>query len=376
MKLVIFSPNQNPYSETFIQAHKNHINAEKTFYIYGNSLENMIIEHEGFLINSKQRLFYKGISKLLKRDKQYYFVKAVVKKLKTLKIDVALVEYGNHASKLIEVFKIAGIPFVVHFHGYDISVRKIIKQNSNYKSIFEAATFVIGVSKLMCRNLQDLECPKNKIVYTAYGANPTFLNIRPAFENKQALSIGRFVDKKAPYYTILAFKKVIEVFPKARLIMVGDGVLFNTCSNLVKYYKLTDNIQLVGIKTPDEIIDIMQESYCFVQHSVTADNGNQEGTPVAIMEAALAGLPVVSSIHAGIPDVIEHGSTGLLSNEHDVDTMAQHIIKLFKDKEYAISLGNNAKRIHSKYYPLEKHIQIIEDTLQNAIANKNSSSLV
>jgi glycosyltransferase involved in cell wall biosynthesis len=255
-------------------------------------------------------------------------------------------------------------------------VRKIIKQNSNYKSLFEEATFVIGVSKLMCRNLQDLECPKNKIVYTAYGANPTFLNIRPAFENKQALSIGRFVDKKAPYYTILAFKKVIEVFPKARLIMVGDGVLFNTCSNLVKYYKLTDNIQLVGIKTPDEIINIMRESYCFVQHSVTADNGNQEGTPVAIMEAALAGLPVISTIHAGIPDVIEHGSTGLLSNEHDVDTMAQHIIKLFKDKEYAISLGNNAKRIHSKYYPLEKHIQIIEDTLQNAIANKNSSSLV
>jgi len=367
MIIAIFSPSQNPYSETFIQAHKSYIKTEKTYYIYGNSLENMIVEDEGLLINSKQRLFYKAVSKLLKREKKKYFIKTAANKLKSLKVDVALVEYGNHAVKLIEVFKKADIPFVVHFHGYDISVDRTIRQNNNYKSLFAAATFVIGVSKLMCKKLQDLGCVKKKIIYTTCAANPSFENIQPDFETKQALAIGRFVDKKAPYYTILAFKQVIEIFPKARLLMVGDGVLFNTCQNLIKYYNLSDNIQLVGPKTPDDIRLLMQESYCFLQHSVTAEDGNQEGTPVAVMEAALAGLPVISTKHAGIPDVIEHEKTGLLSDEHDVNDMAQNIIRIFRNKDLAFKLAQNAKNIHTEKYTLKNHILTIEETLKKSI---------
>lgn len=368
MNLAIFSPNQNPYSETFIQAHKNYIKADKLYYIYGGSFENMIIENVGPIVNKRKRLAIKGLSKLMNASKKPDFTKAVSNKLKSLKVDVALIEYGNHAEKLIEVLKTADIPFVVHFHGYEISVRNTILANNNYKKLFESASYVVGVSKLMCKNLQDLGCPQKKIIYTACPANPSFENIQPDFENKQALAIGRFVDKKSPYYTILAFKKVIKYHPDAKLIMVGHGILHNTCKNLIKHYGLSDNIQLVGVKTPDQIKRLMQESYCFIQHSITTENGNQEGTPVAIMEAALAGLPIISTFHAGIPDVIEHEKTGLLSAEHDVEAMAEHIIRVFNNLIFAKSIGDSAKRIHRKKYSMDNHIKTIQDLLKKTVS--------
>lgn len=367
MNIAIFSPNQNPYSETFIQAHKLNIKADKLYYIYGSSIESMVVENEGLLIGSHKRLLIKGFSKAININLKPNFSSQAAKRLNSLKIDVALVEYGNHAMKLIETFKKAKIPFVVHFHGYDASVTTIIKQNHNYKELFESASFIIGVSKLMCKWLQDLGCPSSKIVYNVCGANPVFQNLKPNFNQKTVIAIGRFVDKKAPYYTILAFSKVIKAVPDAKLIMAGDGPLLSTCKNLVKYYNLDSHIDICGVLIPEAIKDLMQTSRCFVQHSITAENGNQEGTPVAVMEAALAGLPVISTKHAGIPDVIEHEKTGLLSDEHDVDAMANNIIRVLKDKKFAQELGNEAKRVHKEKYPLSKHIKSIEELLLKSL---------
>jgi glycosyltransferase involved in cell wall biosynthesis len=219
----------------------------------------------------------------------------------------------------------------------------------------------------MYKRLLDLGCPKEKLVYNVCGANPLFKKRQPQFSKKQAVAIGRFVYKKAPYYTIMAFKHVVKKYPSAQLKMAGQGVLMNTCSNLIKYLGLQSNIQLLGIVTPEEVAKLMQESYCFVQHSITADDGDQEGTPLAVLEAALSGLPVVSTYHAGIQDVIKHGETGLLCDEHDVDKMAENLIRIFDDVDYAKQLGHNAREDHMVRFSLERHINSLEETLRQAM---------
>jgi len=366
MNLAIFSPNQNPYSETFIQAHKNYIKAENLYFIYGGSFQNMTIENKGLLINSKKQIIFKAITKLTYRDFKKSIENLASKQLKHLNIDVALVEYGNHAMKLISVFKKANIPFVVHFHGYDASVREVVAKNQNYNALFKSAAYVISVSTAMREKLSKLGCPEEKLIYNVYGANPIFERRNPKFSKKQAVAIGRFVDKKAPYYTILAFKKVVNKHPDAKLLMAGQGALWPTCKNLIKYLRLNENIKLLGVVSPDKVADLMQESYCFVQHSITAESGDQEGTPLAVLESALSGLPVVSTYHAGIPDVIEHEKTGLLSPEHEVDKMAENLIRIFDDVEYAKKLGQTSRQIHQKHFSLERHIKNLEDTLQKA----------
>lgn len=367
MNLAIFSPNQDAYSETFIQAHKNHIKAEKLYFIYGKSFQNMQIENTGQLVKPKKQLLIKGISKLTASNFKIAIENEVARRLKTLNIEVALVEYGNHAVNLTQVFKKAKIPFVVHFHGYDASVERIIKQNNNYKEVFDKANYIIAVSKIMYNRLRDLGCPEDKLIYNVYGANHIFKDFQPKFSKKQALAIGRFVDKKAPYYSILAFKEVVKVHKDAQLLMAGQGVLFNTCKNLIQYLNLENNVKLLGVISPKDIAFLMQESYCFLQHSVTAESGDQEGTPLAIMESALSGLPVVSTIHAGIPDVVSHEKTGLLCKEHDVKQMAENLIRIFDDVDFAKKLGKNAREYHLKKFTLERHIKVLEDLLERCI---------
>ena len=136
------------------------------------------------------------------------------------------------------------------------------------------------------------------------------------------MAAGRFVDKKAPHLTLLAFRKVLEHFPDAELVIVGDGPLLPVCRDLVRYYRMDANVTLPGVVTPGEVCEQFSHCAAFVQHSVTGRNGDMEGTPVAVLEAAAAGLPVIATRHAGIPDVVCHGQTGLLVDEHDVDGMA------------------------------------------------------
>ena len=108
--------------------------------------------------------------------------------------------------------------------------------------------------------------------------------------------------------------------------MVGAGLLHDVCSKLVKALHIEHAVELKGIVDHAGVAALMQESRVFVQHSLVPASGDTEGTPVAILEAGAAGLPVVSTKHAGISEAVIHGKTGFLVDEGDIDAMAEYII--------------------------------------------------
>ena len=356
MNIAIFSPNQNPYSETFIQAHKNNLKG-KIFYYYGAGnqikLENDTLKNT--LLDISQFKLFKRLS--------YFWKVKLLKSLRDNKIDSILIEYGNHAHNLLPLLKKLEIPFVVHFHGYDASVNSVVETCNNYKDVFNLANKVIVVSNVMKQKIEDMGCTKNKIVLATYGPNDLFFNIKPTFSKKQFISIGRFVEKKAPNLLILAFSKVVARYPSYVLKMAGDGVLLNACENLVTQLGIGNNVQFLGVVTPELYRNELQNSLAFVQHSITADNGDMEGTPLAVLEASAAGVPVVSTYHAGIPDVIIHEQTGLLCEEKDVQKMAENLIELIENKELATRLGANGKARIKNEFNMSLHISKIQKTL-------------
>jgi len=91
-----------------------------------------------------------------------------------------------------------------------------------------------------------------------------------------------------------------------------------------------------------------------------------EGTPLAVLEASAAGLPVISTYHAGISDVVKHEETGLLCDEGDVDTMAENMIKILKNKELAKEMGAKAKDRIEKYFAMDIHINNLYNILESA----------
>jgi glycosyltransferase involved in cell wall biosynthesis len=150
------------------------------------------------------------------------------------------------------------------------------------------------------------------VVYLPYGVDLNMFNRADlARAPPQFVAVGRFVEKKAPHLLILAFARVLEARPNARLTMIGDGPLAPLCRQMVLSMGLADRIALPGARPHAFVAATMTMSRAFVQHSIEANNGDCEGTPNSIIEALSAALPVVATRHAGIRR-IEHGSTGLV----------------------------------------------------------------
>ncbi|MDG1729366.1 MAG: glycosyltransferase [Algibacter sp.] len=366
LNIALFTPNKNPYSETFIQAHKNKLK-DTVFYYYG-PVSNMKLENHQVLSNKFTNLLLKVYTKLFNKPSTYIREYSIIKSLKEQKINVILVEYGDHAFNLLYIIKASNLPVIVHFHGYDASRNKIIKNCNNYKEVFQISNKVIAVSKIMQDKLKDLGCLESKIEYNPCAASIEFSKLEPQFLKKQFIAIGRFTDKKAPYYTILAFKKVLKIHPDATLLMAGDGYLLNTCKNLIRYYQLEDSVKLLGIITPDKYRDLLKESLAFVQHSITAKDGDMEGTPVAILEASIAGLPVISTYHSGISDVIKHKETGLLCKEHDIIAMSNHMLQVLDNISLAKKMGAAGKINISNNFSLEQHINKLQNILESTVS--------
>lgn len=195
-----------------------------------------------------------------------------------------------------------------------IACRRLGPFRSATASLFKYAFRVISVSKFMSGRLVELGADPERIVYNPYGPRDYFYAIKPDFR-KTFLAAGRFTDIKAPYLTILAFKQVLDEFPDASLVMVGDGPLRETCISLARTLGMESSASFPGPLRHERLLPLFAQACCFVQHSVTPSYGDAEGTPVAILEAGAAGLPVVSTRHAGIQDVVVHQKTGLLVEE-------------------------------------------------------------
>ncbi len=363
INIALISPSKNAYSETFIQQHKRYLKGNVMFYYNGYLPQNI---EKGFPVTRHRwkRLYFKilekiGVSKL-SVDEQ-----SLKASFFSNNINVVVAEYGLTGVAVLNVCKELKIPLIPIFHGFDASIKEILKnQVDNYKNLLNYSDSALVVSNKIKNNIINLAGNEHKIFVSPCGPDSLFFDIEPGFKTSNFVSIGRFVDKKAPYYTILAFAEVLKKFPESTLTIVGEGILFNTCLNLVKYLEIEDSVFLPGRMNPAKIRDEFTNAFAFVQHSVEALNGDSEGTPVAVLEASAASLPVVSTLHSGISEVIINNKTGFLVEEHDVLGMASKMIYLLENREEAILMGKLAKDHIKQNFSLEKHIGIINGLIK------------
>lgn len=289
--------------------------------------------------------------------------------LREQRIQVVLAEYGTTGAFITPSCRAAGVPLVVHFHGFDASQRTTLEQFSNsYPSLFAYASAVIVVSEVMRQKLVALGCPAEKVTVTHCGPHPAFFEVHPDYSANEIVAVGRLCEKKAPHLTLLAFKLALEKCPELRLCLMGDGELRGVCEDLVAAWGLRPKVRLHGMATPEAVRDQMAKSFLFVQHSVTAANGDSEGTPVAVLEAGASGLPVVCTRHAGIADVVIPGKTGFLVEERDVTEMAAAIIALARDRAWVQAMGKAARAHVAGRFTMERHLADVNSVLLKAVA--------
>ena len=372
--ILIVSPAKIGLTETFIRAHIDQLYGN-VFYLYGwdldfmtqsgISLSELYKPKSSFLTKLKSLLPHYIYFRLAQKRKKNYTKEAHIKRyIQEHQIDVVLAEYGTAGSFIAPICKSLSLPLLVHFHGFDASRSDILNTfKKGYQFMFFHATKIIVVSTAMKQALVGQGCPEKKLVLNTYGPHPDYLNIKPNLESNYIISVGRHTYKKAPYLTILAFQKVLDKHPSLKFKMIGDGELFDVSKNLVKSLDLENNIILLGGLERKEIIKHLETAFLFVQHSLVALNGDSEGTPVGIIEAMAAGLPVVSTRHAGIPDVVIENKTGFLVDEGDIDAMAEEILKIVNNRELAETFGKKGNVEIAAHYNLENHLEIINQLI-------------
>jgi colanic acid/amylovoran biosynthesis glycosyltransferase len=291
------------------------------------------------------------------------------KTLKNEKIELVLAEYGTVGAYLTGVCKKLKIPLIVHFLGHDAVRKSVLEQHGEaYKKMFAYASRIISVSNVMSQKLIGLGCSPEKIVYNPCVPHDNFFEVNPHFTKKQLIAVGRFVEKKAPELLIRSFNKVLQYHPDTQLVIAGEGQLLAQCKQLTRELHIEENVIFLGIISPKTQRAYFSESQIFVQHSITASDGDMEGTPVAILEASAAGLPVVSTLHAGIPDVIIDGETGYLVKEKDIENMANRIIELLNDIPLAQKMGAAGKDRIKKHFTSQHYINKLTDSIINAVS--------
>lgn len=351
--VAIATVNKNAYSETFIKAQIELLPAKLVLYgdflpiYYGNN--NRIKNKYKSKINQLTQLIFKKT--IFSHDSDFVNV------LKKHKIDTVLAQYGPAGVKLIDICKRANVSLIVHFHGFDASEFDTLNHyRIGYQRMFVEAKKIIAVSQTMKKKLVSLGCAEAKIALITYGPNPIFYDNKPRFTSNTFFAIGRFVDKKAPYLTLMAFYEFLKEYPDAKLKMAGSGELLNTCKNMVKAWNIQNSVTFLGVIEPEQTKIEMENAIAFVQHSVVADNGDSEGTPVAVLEAQAAGLPVISTYHAGIPDVVVNNQTGFLVNETDIIAMKVAMVKIYGNRILAEEMGQNGRDRIQNEFSMELYI--------------------
>lgn len=136
-----------------------------------------------------------------------------------------------------------------------------------------------------------------------------------------------------------AFRQAVNVYPDLRLDYIGTGDLLPAVRQFIHEFSLSDKVTLHGSQPNETVQQLMRESDIFLQHSITAPDGDEEGLPVAILEAMGNALPVVSTRHAGIPESVSDLITGFLVDERDCLKMAQRIVALAQHPELRTKMG-------------------------------------
>ena len=333
-------------------------------------IENVTVKH----LPLKQSLWNKVLWKFdvalnLKNRK---FQEEVSQIIKDFKPDVIHCQFGIEALNFIDNLEDTSIPLVIQFRGYDASrmlhkktyVKRLkeVMRRKNYYSMF--------VADSLRKNLNHYNINTERSMILHSGIDLTRFKIEKPHQKSDPfifLQVSSLKAKKGHTYTIEAFAKFLKnQTNKAYLLrLTGDGEERAGLEALATQLGVADKVDFIGFVSPAQAKILLEEADVFVHHSITPDDGDEEGIPNAVMEAMAMELPVISTYHAGIPELVTDGVHGYLVEEKDVEKYAKRMQDI-------LSWGRqpqNRERIEEAF-EIHHHIAKLEGFYKKMLSSK------
>lgn len=271
--------------------------------------------------------------------------------------DVFHCQYAVFLPDVIEASKLNKYKFkklITNGRGYDVT-SEFLKQPQKYEQLFDKLDLFLPVSQSLAKNYIDYGYDPKKICVLHSGVNLSSLPYHTYSPVKsgvrQAISVGRLVEKKGHLNTIKAVELLIEKGLKLKLTILGEGPLKQELQEYIDSKKLNDYISLPGPKPHREVLSLISKSDVFILSSVTGKDGNQEGIPNVLKESMALGIPFVSTDHGGNKELVPSSYERFLSPENDFKKMSENIEQLFSLESQVLIelLKENRKMIEKEF---------------------------
>jgi len=299
------------------------------------------------------------------------------------KPDLVHAHYGPSGYNFLRFKTMFKFPLITSFYGYDLSMLpyKSDKWKLRYKKLFQQGDRFLIEGHHMRKYLIELGCPEEKVVLQHLGIDLDqikFATRRPRQDRTiRVLIAGSFREKKGIPCAVEAFGKIREKYKNLRLTIIGDSTGApreerekKKILGTINKYHLGDCVRMLGYQPHSLFIKELYKHHIFLSPSVHASDGDTEGgVPVSIIEAFASGMPVLSTYHCDIPEVVMDGESGYLVPERDVNALTEKLEFLVSNPEVWEKMGKIGREHIEKNYNLITQVRKLEDIYDSLLRN-------
>ncbi|BFU44710.1 glycosyltransferase [Krasilnikovia sp. MM14-A1004] len=255
----------------------------------------------------------------------------------------------------------AGAPLIVTVHGHDVTRQPLaaglhgIRYRRNLTTVFRRAALILAVSGPL--RSRALGCGADPAKVRVHHTGVVIPPLQDVPKRWDVTFVGRFVDKKGADDLVEALAALGDLRPRA--LFIGDGPQAEATRR--RATRLRVDATFLGAQEHEAVAQALAATRVLAAPSRTAADGDTEGLPTTILEAAARGVPAVSTRHSGIPEAVTHGTTGLLGNERDPVALAVHLRRLLTEEDLRRRLGRQAREHIQRNFDLDRQTRLLED---------------
>ncbi|HEX8261667.1 MAG TPA: glycosyltransferase [Allosphingosinicella sp.] len=285
--------------------------------------------------------------------------------------------FGTDGLLALPLAEALGVPLVTTLHGHEVSrapARLLLSGRLTWmryalvgRRLRERGRLFLAVSDAVRKRALDAGYPPERTIIHYNGVDTSvFRPSGAAPEPGLILHVGRLVEKKGTRDLIDA----VAGIDGAILVVVGDGPSRRALERRAR--ALGAAVRFAGALPPVEVLGWMRRAWLLAAPSVTARDGDAEGLPTVICEAAAAGLPVVATRHSGIPEAVLDGETGLLSAEGDVAALARNLSFLLASPDMREAMSAAGRRLARERFDLEAQTARLERHYDSVVGRSSA----
>lgn len=287
--------------------------------------------------------------------------------------------FGVEAVYGIKLADAMRVPLVTTFHGFDATMRRArlltARKASWVQYVLKRAelrgrgTLFIAVSEFIRSRVLELGFPAERTRVHYIGVDTA--SFEPRVENDDnpptVLHVARLVEKKGTRYLLDAFAAIAAKHPRARVVVIGDGPLRGALEQHAATLGIGARVHWLGAVPHADVRARLSRASVFCLPSCTAADGDAEGLGLVLLEAAASGVPVVGTLHGGIPEAVIHGATGYLVPERDPSRLADALDALLSSSDLRRRLGAEARRFAQRRFDLHRQTRSLEELYEDVL---------